>query len=85
VQNRIDNFVTSGSFTLIERYTEIDVGMGTLTNTLTIYPDLLEDFYITNDGRNTVQQESKIFLSFVPINFVPNKSGKGRIRVVIPN
>ena len=54
VQNRIDNFLTSGQFTLIERYTEIDVGMGTLTNTLTINPDSIEDFYITNDGRNTV-------------------------------
>jgi len=28
--------------------------MGTLTNTLTINPDSIEDFYITNDGRNTV-------------------------------
>ncbi|CDW89223.1 UNKNOWN [Stylonychia lemnae] len=85
IQNRIDNFQTSGTFTLIERYSEVDVGMGTLLNTLTIVPDFISDFYITNDGKNTVQQESKIYLSFKAVNYVPNKAGKGRIRVVIPS
>ena len=34
VKNRGDNYNPGGEFMVIERYTDVDVGQGTITNTL---------------------------------------------------
>lgn len=69
---------------VIERYPLIDVGQGTMLNSLLFLTDFISDFYVYNDGRDTIEEDSKLFVTFRPVNFVPNGTNKGRIRVVLP-
>ena len=37
-----------------------------------------------NNGQNQIDAETPLFVSFRPINFIPNRAQRGRIRVIFP-
>lgn len=85
IETRGDNYPPGGTWTIIVKYSYVDVGKGTLANTLSCVEDTITDYYITNDGCNTVDAECSLKLSFTPINYVPPSTSRGRIRIEIPS
>jgi len=55
IKNREDNYPPGGTFIFIGRYTDIDVSYGSLTNSLTFDTDFISDFYVYNNGRDTIE------------------------------
>ena len=69
---------------MIVRYAFIDVGMGTLVNTLTIQPDVITRYYVGNIGSQTIDGDATLYISFKPNNYIPKESERGRIKMTIP-
>lgn len=69
---------------IIEKYTDIDVGQGTMLNALTFSTDFISDFYVYNNGRDTIEEDSSLYISFRPVNYLPTVTNKGRVRIVLP-
>ena len=50
IQTRGDNYAVGGSWKIVCRYAYLDMGIGTLANTLSVTPDTIVNYYITNMG-----------------------------------
>lgn len=85
IKNRGDVYYTSSQWKVIARYEYIDVGMGVLTNPIKFTAETLTQYDVTNFGCNTIDQECSIAISFKPINHIPKRGQRGRIRIVIPS
>jgi hypothetical protein len=82
--NRVDTQAQVGTWKVIVRYPFIDVGMGTLVNSLTIQPDVITRYYVSNLGSQIIDGDATLYISFKPNNYLPKESERGRIRVIIP-
>lgn len=85
IKNRGDNFYTGGTFMVIERYTDIDVGMGTINNAIDFVPGTINDFWVGNDGSNTIEDYARLYVTYKPWNIMPTLANKGRSRIVLPS
>jgi hypothetical protein len=43
-----------GIWKIVTRYAFIDVGQGSMVNTLTIQPEIIGQYYVSNRGANTL-------------------------------
>ena len=84
ITNRGDNYNPGGTFIFVGRYPLVDVSEGKSVNTLSFVPALIEHYYTWNDGRNTIDEQSKLFISIIPYDYMPPASKKGRIRFILP-
>jgi len=84
IKNRGDTLVVNGTWLVIVRYPQIDVGMGTLSNPLKLAPETIGTFFLSNGGQNTIDQETSLSVTVKPVNPVPTGIQKGRIKVIIP-
>lgn len=84
IKNRGDNYYCGGEFQVIGRYAEIDVSEGSILNTIEFVPGTITQYATWNDGRDTIEQDSKMFISFKPQTFMPGIASKGRIRLELP-
>lgn len=85
VTTRGDVYQIGGTFTVITKYSYIDVGQGTFPNSIVNVEATITQTYITNQGCNTIEEICTIWMSFKLINYVPPASGGGRIMIILPS
>jgi hypothetical protein len=66
--------VISGEWRIVVRYAFIDVGTGTLINSLTVRPDIITKYYVSNTGSNVIDGDASLILSFKLNNYFPKDS-----------
>lgn len=66
------------------KYSYVDVSAASVYNSLTIQPEVITKYYVYNNGQNQIDAETPLFVSFRPVNFIPMKAQRGRIRVIFP-
>lgn len=84
IKNRGDTLPVNGTWQVIVRYPQIDVGMGSLSNPLRLSPETISTFSLSNGGQNTIDQQTSLSVTVKPVNTVPTGSQRGRIRVILP-
>jgi hypothetical protein len=63
----------------------MDVGYGSLTNSLTLNPGSITDYYINNNNCNEVDDVCELELSFLNKSPIPTGANLGRIYIILPS
>lgn len=69
---------------MIVKYSYVDVSAASVYNSLAIQPEIITKYYVYNNGQNQVDAETPLYVSFRPVNYVPTRAQRGRIRVIFP-
>jgi len=86
ILTREDTYPVGGSFHVISKYSTIDVGEGTLSNIITLYPNLLTNYSVEAiDDCTKIDAFCSILLYFKIQNPLPSIANRGRVYIQIPS
>lgn len=86
IKMRENTMDVGGSFSVLTKTSSSDIGIGSVSNSVTISPNPFVNYSFDNGGCDTIKQSScSLIIYFDTVYDFPNKSNGGKIALTIPS